>query len=54
MHDCERCLNSRVIVSENGRHKVCCLTQKKAIDCMIGKKSHFVSLYKDENKVTKD
>lgn len=49
MKDCEKCLHSRLIVSENGYHSVCCLSQKAATDCMIGKKSQFVTLEKDEN-----
>ena len=43
MNSCEKCLNSRPIVSENGYHAVCCLSQKKAIDCMTGKKNHFIT-----------
>lgn len=31
MKDCEKCLNSRPIISENGCHAVCCLSQKKAM-----------------------
>lgn len=50
MKDCEKCLNSRLIVSENGYHSVCCLSQKKATDCMTGKKSWFVTLEKDADE----
>lgn len=49
MKDCEKCLHRRLIVSENGYHSVCCLSQKAATDCMIGKKNQFVTLEKDEN-----
>ena len=49
MKDCEKCIRSRLIISENGYHSVCCLSQQKAIDCMTGKKSQFVTLEKDEN-----
>ncbi len=49
MKDCEKCLHSRVIVSENGYHSVCCLSQKAAIDCMTNKKSQFVTLKRDED-----
>lgn len=48
MKDCDKCLHSRPIISENGYHAVCCLSQKKAMDCMMGKKNHFVTLKKDE------
>ena len=50
MKKCEECLHSRIIVSENGYHAACCLSQKKAIDCMIGKKSQFVTTKKDKDK----
>lgn len=49
MKDCERCLNGRPIISENGFHPICCLSQKAAIDCMTGKKNHFVTLTRDED-----
>lgn len=48
MQKCEKCLHSRMIVSENGYHAVCCLSQKKAMDCIIGKKSSFVSVKADK------
>lgn len=44
---CEECLHSRMIVSENGYHTICCLSQKKAVDCMTGKELHFVTIKKD-------
>ena len=50
MKKCEECLNSRLVVSENGYHAVCCLSQKKAIDCMIGKKSQFVTITKSQTE----
>lgn len=49
MKDCEKCLNSRLIISENGYHSVCCLSQKKAMDCITDKKSQFVALHKNES-----
>ena len=39
---CDECLNSRVVVSENGFHSVCCLSEKKAIDCYVGNKNHYI------------
>ena len=41
MSKCEECLNSRFVISENGHHAVCCLSEDKAFDCMIGKENHF-------------
>ncbi len=42
MNKCETCLNSRPIISENGLHSVCCLSSKKAVDCIINKKDYYV------------
>lgn len=50
MKECEKCLHSRPIVSENGIHSVCCLSQKSAINCMMGKKNHFAALGKNANE----
>jgi len=48
---CDKCLNSRPIMSENGLHRVCGLSnEKEAVDCLIGKVDHSVILFKDENK----
>lgn len=49
MKECSKCLHSRLIISENGYHSVCCLSQKAAMDCMLGKKNHFATLEKDGN-----
>ena len=35
-------MNSRMVISENGLHSICCLSEKKAIDCMFGEKDHYV------------
>lgn len=35
MVNCDSCLNSRPIISENGWHSVCCLSDKKATECLI-------------------
>jgi hypothetical protein len=48
MQKCEKCLNSRTIISENGHHAVCCLSQKKAMDCIMGNKSSFISVKADK------
>jgi hypothetical protein len=40
---CDKCANSRVVISENGLHSICCLSQQKAVDCLFYKKNHFVS-----------
>ena len=39
---CDNCLNARRIISENGLHSICCLSEKVAIDCIMGKKDHRV------------
>ena len=43
---CDSCLNSRLVVSENGLHSVCCLSEKNAVDCMLGEKDKYVEFPK--------
>ena len=38
---CDSCLNSRIVVSENGMKSTCCLSQEKAVACMIGEKDNY-------------
>lgn len=39
---CDCCLNSRLVVSENGLYSTCCLSDKKALDCLMNKKDSFI------------
>ena len=32
---CDICLNSRIVVSENGYHSICCLPARKANECVL-------------------
>lgn len=41
--DCETCLNSRGIISENGMHRICSLSEKTSMDCITGKKDRYLS-----------
>lgn len=41
---CDKCIKSRIIVSENGYHGVCTLPPKAATDCITGKKDRFLAL----------
>lgn len=34
---CNKCINSRPIISENGYHSICCLSDNKATECLINK-----------------
>ena len=34
-NNCNDCLNSRMILSENGYKVICCLSNKKAADCIL-------------------
>ena len=34
---CDNCLNARRIISENGLHSVCCLSERVAVNCLVGK-----------------
>ena len=42
MNNCNKCMNTRTIMSENGLHRVCALSQKAAKNCLVGKKDRFV------------
>ena len=39
---CDSCVNGWVRISENGYCAKCTLSQKKAIDCLTGTKSHYI------------
>ena len=39
---CDTCVNGWVRISENGYCAKCILSQKKAINCLTGVKSHYV------------
>ena len=39
---CDNCLNARRIISENGLRSLCCLSEKIAMDCIMGKKDQRV------------
>lgn len=39
---CDNCLNARRIISENGLHSICCLSEKVAMDCLMEKKDQRV------------
>lgn len=38
---CDKCVNGRVVISENGPHTKCTLFHKKATKCLLGQESHF-------------
>ena len=37
-HECEKCQNSRPIISENGWHYICTLSVKKSLQCLLRNK----------------
>lgn len=45
---CETCLNSLAIVSENGIHHICCLSERLALLCVIGKVDRYKTIKKGE------
>lgn len=49
---CDMCLNSRHIISENGFHTICCLSEKKSLECITGEKDHYIQhpVFKQEEK----
>lgn len=49
MSKCEGCLNSFRIMSENGLHGVCMLSDKQALDCKANIKDRRVAIVRDDN-----
>lgn len=49
MEKCSKCFNRRSIVSENGMHYNCCLKEKDAMDCIMGRVDHYL-----ENPMKRD
>lgn len=41
---CNDCLNSRLIISENGWHAVCTLSGRAAIQCITGQVDKFIAI----------
>jgi hypothetical protein len=41
---CDTCINSRVVVSENGYHSICTLSSKAAINCMTEKTDSYYTI----------
>ena len=48
--NCESCLNSRPVISENGIHPVCCLSEKKAKECIVSGKHYIKHPAKKEDE----
>lgn len=46
---CDKCLNSRPVLSGNGWHSICCLPVMAMSLCLTGEKDEFV-----ENHMRKD
>ena len=42
-YKCDTCLNSRVVISENGFHAACTLSSIKATECMVGIKDNYMA-----------
>ena len=47
--NCDKCLFSHRLVSENGSHLICCLPHKSVVECLISGK-HYVEhpMYKEK------
>lgn len=39
--DCKECLNSRLVVSENGYKAICTLSARKSNECLLNNKCKF-------------
>lgn len=42
--NCLYCINSRIVISENGYHPICCLSSSKSSECIVSRGKYFVSL----------
>lgn len=47
---CETCLNSRTVISENGYHFVCALSDKKAVSCITNDYKYYARGVKKDEK----
>ena len=47
---CDTCLNSRVVISDNGCHAACTLSSVKATECMVGIKDNYMAC--DQTEMT--
>lgn len=47
MSRCEYCLHRIPVMSENGLHYNCALSEKEALECLIKEKDHSVVLHKE-------
>jgi hypothetical protein len=48
MSKCEKCLNRVPVMSENGLHYNCGLSEKAALECLTKEKDHSVILHKED------
>ena len=47
---CDKCIHTRLIMSENGLHPVCALSPKVAKKCMVNNYSKLVTIHEWEPK----
>jgi len=51
---CDNCIKSRKVISENGFHSICTLSEKDAMDCILEKKDNkvptMITLIENERK----
>lgn len=50
MNKCENCLNSRIIISENGYKSICALSDKYACECILGYFDYYAAIPNTQNK----
>jgi len=49
MNKCDLCINSRVIISENGYHYICCLSEKEIMECILNNYSRYFDVTRFSN-----
>lgn len=52
MGKCETCINRYAVISENGMHYNCSLSERNFRECIFGKKEHYIKhpAFKEESE----
>lgn len=54
INKCETCIHTRFVLSENGWHRVCCLSQTAEMLCVTGKVRRYIRWCPNNLKESED